>query len=226
MESLAPRSGVNPRSRHQRERGAMDTTRKNFIGGAWRDARSDRTDAVIDPATGEVITEVASSNEADVAAAVESAAAAFDEWAATAPGERAKALSALADRLEERADHLVAIESRNVGKPISAVPDEIGFLADNLRYFGAGAAEPHHPGARRVPRRLHVDPSARATRRRRLDRPVELPADDGGLEGRAGTGGREHRRAEAVGAHTAHRSRARGHRVRPLPAGGAQRDHR
>ncbi len=117
----------------------MDTARKNFIGGAWQDARSDRTDPVIDPATGEVITEVASSNEADVAAAVESAAAAFDEWSGTAPGERAKALSALADRLEERADHLVAIESRNVGKPISAVPDEIGFLADNLRYFGAGA---------------------------------------------------------------------------------------
>jgi 1-pyrroline dehydrogenase len=117
----------------------MDTARRNFIGGAWQDARSDRTDSVIDPATGEVITEVASSNEADVAAAVEAAAAAFDEWAATAPGERAKALSALADRLEESADHLVAIESRNVGKPISAVPDEIGFLADNLRYFGAGA---------------------------------------------------------------------------------------
>ncbi len=115
------------------------TARKNFIGGAWQDARSDRTDSVIDPATGEVITEVASSNEADVAAAVEAAAAAFEEWAATAPGERAKALSALADRLEERADHLVSIESRNVGKPISAVPDEIGFLADNLRYFGAGA---------------------------------------------------------------------------------------
>ena len=117
----------------------MDTAWKNFIGGAWQDARSDRTDPVIDPATGDVITEVASSNEADVAAAVESAAAAFDEWSGTAPGERAKALSALADRLEERADHLVAIESRNVGKPISAVPDEIGFLADNLRYFGAGA---------------------------------------------------------------------------------------
>ncbi len=117
----------------------MDTARKNFIGGAWQDARSDRSDPVIDPATGEVITEVASSNEADVAAAVEAAAAAFDEWSGTAPGERAKALSALADRLEERADDLVAIESRNVGKPISAVPDEIGFLADNLRYFGAGA---------------------------------------------------------------------------------------
>jgi 1-pyrroline dehydrogenase len=117
----------------------MGTTRKNFIGGAWQDARSDRTDAVIDPATGEVITDVASSNEADVDAAVEAAAGAFDEWAATAPGQRAAALHALADRLEEKADHLVTIESRNVGKPIAAVPDEISFLADNLRYFGSGA---------------------------------------------------------------------------------------
>ncbi len=94
---------------------------------------------MIDPATGEVIAEVASSNGADVDAAVESAAAAFAEWADTAPGERATALNSSADRLEERADELVEIESRNVGKPIAAVPDEIGFLADNLRYFGAGA---------------------------------------------------------------------------------------
>jgi 1-pyrroline dehydrogenase len=113
--------------------------RQNFIGGDWQGARSDRTDAVIDPATGDVIADVASSNEADVDAAVTAAADAFDEWAATAPGERAKALQQLADTLEEHADELVEIESRNVGKPIAAVPDEIAFLADNLRYFGAGA---------------------------------------------------------------------------------------
>ena len=97
------------------------------------------TDPVLDPATGEVITEVASSNAADVDSAVAAAAEAFAGWAATAPGQRAAALQQLADRLEEHADDLVSIESRNVGKPIAAVPDEIGFLADNLRYFGAGA---------------------------------------------------------------------------------------
>jgi len=115
------------------------SARKNFIGGAWRDARSDRGDEIIDPATGEVIAEVASSNDADVDAAVSAAAGAFDEWAATSPGQRAAALQQLADRLEEHAAELVQIESRNVGKPIAAVPDEISFLADNLRYFGAGA---------------------------------------------------------------------------------------
>jgi acyl-CoA reductase-like NAD-dependent aldehyde dehydrogenase len=117
--------------------------RQNFIGGGWQDARSDRTDEVIDPATGEVIADVASSNEADVDAAVTAAAEAFDEWAATAPGERAKALQQLADRLEEHADELVEIESRNVGKPIAAVPDEIAFLADTF-VLRSGCSQPHH----------------------------------------------------------------------------------
>ena len=45
---------------------------------------------------------------------------------------------------------------------------------------------------------LHVVPAARAARRRRPHRAVELPADDGGLEDRPGAGRRQHRRAEAV----------------------------
>ena len=205
----------------------MDTAWKNFIGGAWLDARSDRTDPVIDPATGEVITEVASSNEADVAAAVEAAAAAFDEWAATAPGERAKALSALADRLEERADDLVAIESRNVGKPISAVPDEIGFLVDNLRYFAAGARNlttqapgEYLAGYTSILRREPLGVVA-------LDRPVELPADDGGA-GRSGpalaAGNTVVLKPSELTPLTA--LELADIAVRPLPAGGAQRDHR
>ena len=115
------------------------STPQNFIGGRWQDPRGGGTDPVVDPATGEVITDVASSNEADVDGALTAATEAFAGWAATAPAQRAAALHQLADRLEEHADELVAIESRNVGKPIAAVPDEIGFLADNLRYFGAGA---------------------------------------------------------------------------------------
>ncbi|HZP27405.1 MAG TPA: gamma-aminobutyraldehyde dehydrogenase, partial [Acidimicrobiia bacterium] len=72
-------------------------------------------------------------------AAVAAAAAAFPEWAATTPQERASALLAFADRIEEHGDELAQIESRNVGKPISAMADEVWFAADNLRFF-AGAA--------------------------------------------------------------------------------------
>jgi 1-pyrroline dehydrogenase len=70
---------------------------------------------------------------------VDAAARAFPAWAATPPGERASALWRLADRLEEHADDLGELESRNVGKPIAAVPEEIAFVVDNLRFF-AGAA--------------------------------------------------------------------------------------
>jgi 1-pyrroline dehydrogenase len=111
----------------------------NFIDGEWRSGAGGAVDLVVDPATGDVIAEVASSTAADVDAAVDAAARAFPAWAATPPGERASALWRLADRLEEHADDLGELESRNVGKPIAAVPEEIAFVVDNLRFF-AGAA--------------------------------------------------------------------------------------
>jgi 1-pyrroline dehydrogenase len=114
-------------------------TQRNFIGGEWLESADGGVDEVLDPATGEVIAEVASSSPADVDRAVEAAAEAFAGWAATTPSERATALWRLADRLEEHAEELGAIESRNVGKPIAAVPEEIEFDVDNLRFF-AGAA--------------------------------------------------------------------------------------
>ena len=80
----------------------------NYIAGKWVPARSGRTDAVLDPATGEQIAEVPSSDAADVDAAVTAAAAAFPEWSATTPQERAEALLKFADRIEEHGDELVA----------------------------------------------------------------------------------------------------------------------
>ena len=64
---------------------------------------------------------------------------AFPAWAATSPAERAAALLALADAIDAGADELGRLESRNVGKPLAAVPEELAFAVDNLRFF-AGAA--------------------------------------------------------------------------------------
>ncbi len=111
----------------------------NFIGGEWRSGAGGAVDRVVDPATGDVIAEVASSTAADVDAAVDAAARAFPAWAATPPGERSTALWRLADRIQEHAEELGGLESQNVGKPIAAVPEEIAFVVDNLRFF-AGAA--------------------------------------------------------------------------------------
>jgi 1-pyrroline dehydrogenase len=116
-----------------------DVTLANFIGGQFRPGRGEKLDPVVDPATGKVIAEVTGANAEDVDAAVGAAAGAFSSWAATTPGERSAALLALADRIEEHADELVALESLNVGKPIAAVPEELGFAVDNLRFFAGGA---------------------------------------------------------------------------------------
>ncbi len=112
---------------------------QNFIGGAFVSAEDERTDPVIDPATGEEMATVASSGPADVDRAVRAAAQAFPAWAATAPAGRAAALLALADAVERDRDTLVALESANVGKPIAVTPPEVDVLVDNLRFF-AGAA--------------------------------------------------------------------------------------
>jgi betaine-aldehyde dehydrogenase len=114
---------------------------ENFIDGEFTPAAEGATDAVLNPATGEEIAQVASSTQADVDRAVAAARAAFDAgWSTATPGERSLALLKIADAIEERADEIAQLESVNAGKPINAFKDdEIPFMVDNLRYF-AGAA--------------------------------------------------------------------------------------
>ncbi len=112
---------------------------KNFVGGKWVDAVDGGTMEVLNPATGETIAEVPRGTQADVDRAVEAAKEALPEWLETTPGERAEALLELADALEENADELAQLESRNVGKPLSYAKDEMPVSADNIRFF-AGAA--------------------------------------------------------------------------------------
>jgi betaine-aldehyde dehydrogenase len=114
---------------------------ENFIDGEFTPAAEGATDAVLNPATGEEIAQVAASTQADVDRAVAAARAAFDAgWSTATPGERSLALLKIADAIEERADEIAQLEAANAGKPINAFKDdEIPFMVDNLRYF-AGAA--------------------------------------------------------------------------------------
>jgi 1-pyrroline dehydrogenase len=111
----------------------------NFVGGAWVAAADGGTQEVLNPATGEAIATVPAGSQQDVDRAVAAAKEAFVEFRDTTPGERAGMLLALADAIEEHADELGALESRNVGKPLGAAVDEMPICADNLRFF-AGAA--------------------------------------------------------------------------------------
>lgn len=112
---------------------------ENFIGGGWRPAAAGGTDEVLNPATGEVLAEVPSSDAADVDAAVAAAAEAFATWGRTTPRERSEKLLALADAVEENLEELKRLEMANVGKPVSIIDFEFDLTVDNLRFF-AGAA--------------------------------------------------------------------------------------
>jgi 1-pyrroline dehydrogenase len=120
----------------------MSTTvskHQNLIGGEWVDSAGGETMEVVNPATGEVIAEVPAATAADVDRAVQAAKKALVEWRETTPGERSELLLKLADAIDEHADELAELESRNVGKPLSYAKDELPVCADNFRFF-AGAA--------------------------------------------------------------------------------------
>jgi len=118
---------------------ATTSTYENYVGGEWVGAVDAGTMDVLNPATGEPIAEVPRGTQADVDRAVEAAKKALPEWLETTPAERAEVLLGLADVIDENAEELAAIESMNVGKPLSVAREEPPVCADNLRFF-AGAA--------------------------------------------------------------------------------------
>lgn len=116
---------------------------KLLIDGKFVAGQGEKQD-VLDPATGKVIASLGEASEAQIAAAVEAAAKAFDTWSATVPKDRATLLLKLADGIEAEAADYAKLESLNCGKPYSAVlNDEIPAIADVFRFF-AGAARTQH----------------------------------------------------------------------------------
>ena len=113
---------------------------QNFVNGKFVDSKSGKTTELVNPATGKVFATAPNSNEADIDAALQAAAAAFPGWRDSTPSVRQKALLKIADALEANAEKLVAIESENCGKPISVtMSEEIPPMIDQIRFF-AGAA--------------------------------------------------------------------------------------
>ncbi|HLF40423.1 MAG TPA: gamma-aminobutyraldehyde dehydrogenase [Acidimicrobiia bacterium] len=117
----------------------MDIPARNWIGGEWVEPDSADQDDVVDPATGEVIFQAPSSNAADVDRAVAAAAKAFESWSAATPRTRSEALLKIAQAIEDAASEFTTLESSNVGKPLSALPDEMDLTIDNFRFFAGGA---------------------------------------------------------------------------------------
>lgn len=96
--------------------------------------------AVLNPAKGMPLIQIREASAAQVDAAVNAAAAAFDGWSQTAVKDRAMLLLRLADKIEALAAEFARLESDNCGKPYNAaLNDEIPAIADVFRFF-AGAS--------------------------------------------------------------------------------------
>ncbi|MDQ3105055.1 MAG: aldehyde dehydrogenase family protein, partial [Actinomycetota bacterium] len=119
---------------------ADKSTFRNFVDGKPTDAVDGSTYDVIDPVTGEVYATAPLSGAEDVDRAVRAASTAFETWRDAIPSERQRALLRLADALESRAEQVVAVESRDTGKPLQlTMEEEIPPMVDQVRFF-AGAA--------------------------------------------------------------------------------------
>ena len=110
-----------------------------FINGELVDGEGEKQ-AVYNPATGEVLLEIAEASPSQVNAAVLAADDAFKHWGQTTPKARAECLLQLAQVIEDNAEILAQLESLNCGKPLHCViNDEIPAVVDVFRFF-AGAA--------------------------------------------------------------------------------------
>ncbi|OJB16327.1 5-carboxymethyl-2-hydroxymuconate semialdehyde dehydrogenase [Burkholderia ubonensis] len=109
-------------------------TIKHWIDG--REVESRDTFTTLNPATGEVIADVASGGEAEVDAAVRAAKAAFPKWANTPAKERAKLMRRLGELIERNVPSLAALETQDTGLPIAQTSKQlIPRASENFNFF-------------------------------------------------------------------------------------------
>ena len=116
-----------------------------FINGEWRDAAGGKTIEVVNPATEEVIAEVASAEQSDVDAAVAAARAALDgPWGKMSARERGRLVWKIGEKLMERADEIARLETLHNGKPIfESRQIEVPAAAECFQYFAGWADKIH-----------------------------------------------------------------------------------
>ena len=121
-----------------------DTPRTRlWIGNEWTDACAGNTFETLNPATGEVIADVAEAHAEDIDAAVSAARSAFADtrWRRMNPHKRSRLLWRLADLVDRNADELGLLETRDNGKPyFEARRIDVPSVAQTLRYY-AGLAD-------------------------------------------------------------------------------------
>ena len=141
--------------------GFVSTPRQMFIGGRFRDSASGKTFPTYDPATGQVLAQVAEGGWEDINRAVKAARIAFDSgpWRKMTPSERGRLIWKLGDLIEQNLEELAQLESLDNGKPLAiARAADVPLAAEMFRYMAGWATKiegntiplsvPYTPGTR------------------------------------------------------------------------------
>lgn len=120
---------------------------KLLIDGQWVEG-SGRAFDTINPATGDVLTQVAEATQADVDRAVASARKAFEDqsgpWRKMSASERGKVLWRIADLIDKNIEELAELETLDNGKPIfESRYVDMPMVADVFRYYAGWATKIH-----------------------------------------------------------------------------------
>ncbi len=114
---------------------------KLLINNEWVESVSGKRFETINPATGEVICNVAEADAADVDKAVEAAKNAFHgkEWRQMSATRRGELLYKLADLIEQNIDELAQLETLDNGKPLKLSYGDLGLVIRCYRYYAGWA---------------------------------------------------------------------------------------
>jgi phenylacetaldehyde dehydrogenase len=134
--------------------------RKMLVGGEWVEAASGKTFPTYNPATGEVLAQVAEGDKEDIDRAVRAARAAFDKgpWRRMTVSERGRLIWKLADLIEEHTQEFAELETLDNGKPLTVSrAADVPLAVDLFRYMAGWASKiegstipisvPYTPGA-------------------------------------------------------------------------------
>src|SRR6202521_323973 len=122
----------------------VSKTQKILINGKWVEAASGKTFPTYNPATGEVLSQVAEGDKEDINLAVKAARAAFESgpWSKITPSERGRMIWKLGDLIEKHLEEFAQLESLDNGKPlIIARVADVPLAADMFRYMAGWATK-------------------------------------------------------------------------------------
>jgi phenylacetaldehyde dehydrogenase len=139
----------------------IDKPRKMLINGKWVNAVSGKTFPTYNPATGEILAQVAEGDREDIEQAVKAARKAFDQgpWRKLTASERGRLIWKLSDLLESHTEEFAYLESLDNGKPLTiARAADVPLAVDLFRYMAGWATKiegntipisvPYTPGAK------------------------------------------------------------------------------